>query len=65
MIKEVGETTKNSSSIRIKNTTKRRVEKLGDLGDTWDTLLNDMASYIEDNLEDWFEEEEDPESDAS
>lgn len=62
MIKEVGENTKGSSSIRLKNTTKRRVELLGDLGDTWDSLLNDMAEYIEAHLDDWFEDEEEGEA---
>jgi hypothetical protein len=58
MVKEIEETARNSTTIRLEKSTKRRVEKLGDLGDTWDTLLNDMAEFIEDHEEEWFTDEE-------
>lgn len=58
MVKESSVDDKIGTTIRLKKATKRRVERLGDLGDTWDTLLNDMAEYIEAHLEDWFDEEE-------
>lgn len=50
--------TKTDTTIRLKKTTKRRVEMLGDLSDTWDSLLNDMAEFIENRQEEWWEEEE-------
>jgi len=47
-----------SLTIRISNRTKKRVEKLGTFGQSWDDLLNDMAEFIEENEEAWLEGEE-------
>jgi hypothetical protein len=46
------------TTIRLSKKTKKRVEKLGDFGQSWDDLLNDMADFIEDREEEWVEEEE-------
>lgn len=61
MIKEIEETDRTGTTIRLQKSTKRRVEKLGDLGDTWDTLLNDMAEFIEDHEEEWFSDDDEEE----
>lgn len=47
-----------STTVRLNGSTKRRVERLGDAGDTWDSLLNDMCDFIEDREDEWWEEEE-------
>ena len=49
---------KDETTVRLSKTTKKRVEKLGDFGQSWDDLLNDMADFIEENEEEWFSEEE-------
>ena len=46
------------TTVRINRKTKKRVERLGVMGQSWDELLNEMAQFIEDNEEEWFEEEE-------
>ena len=49
---------KGSLTIRLSATTRKRVERLGDFGQSWDDLLNDIVDFIEDHEEEWFEEEE-------
>jgi hypothetical protein len=46
-----------SLTIRISNTTKKRVQKIGAFGQSWDELLNEMVDFIEDHEEEWYEEE--------
>lgn len=46
------------TTVRVNKSTVKRIQKLGDLSDSWDSLLNAMADYIEDHQEDWWEEEE-------
>lgn len=46
------------TTVRISRKTKKRVERLGVMGQSWDELLNDMVDFIEENEEEWFEEEE-------
>jgi hypothetical protein len=46
------------TTIRLWKSTKKRVEKLGDFGQSWDDLLIDMADFIEDHEDEWFSEEE-------
>jgi hypothetical protein len=48
----------DETTVRLSKKTKKRVEKLGDFGQSWDDLLNDMADFIEENEEEWFSEEE-------
>ena len=50
------------SSIRVSKETKKRLSKLGNTAETFDELLNAMASFIEQNENDWWEEE--PESEG-
>ena len=46
------------TTVRINRKTKKRVERLGAMGQSWDELLNDMVDFIEENEDEWFEEEE-------
>lgn len=58
---------RDDTTLRVKKSTAERLQKLGDLSDTYDTLLNAMADYIEDHENDWWEEEEideDPDEDS-
>ena len=54
MVKEAD----GGTTIRISQRTKKRVERLGTFGQSWDDVLNDMVDFIEENEEEWFEEEE-------
>jgi hypothetical protein len=49
---------KGSLTIRLSARTRKRVERLGDFGQSWGDLLNDIVDFIEDHEEEWFEEEE-------
>ena len=47
-----------SLTIRISQKTRKRVERLGSFGQSWDDLLNEMVDFIEEDEEGWFDEEE-------
>jgi hypothetical protein len=47
--------------IKISNITRRKLEKLGVFGQSWNVLLNDMADFIMDHEDEWFSEEEEEE----
>jgi hypothetical protein len=49
---------KGSLTIRLSSRTRKRVERLGAFGQSWDDLLNDIVDFIEDHEQEWFEEEE-------
>ena len=51
----------DETTVRLSKKTKKRVEKLGQFGQSWDDLLNDMCEFIEANEEEWFEEDEEEE----
>lgn len=50
-----------SLTIRIDGKTRKRIEKLGVFGQSWNDVLNDMVDFIEEHEEEWFEEEEEEE----
>lgn len=52
---------KDETTVRLSKKTKRRVEKFGAFGQSWDDLLNDMCNFIQDHEEEWFEDEEEEE----
>lgn len=45
--------------VRLKRSTAKRVQKLGDLSDTWDSLLNALADFAEAQQDQWWEEHDD------
>lgn len=53
--------TEAQTTVRLKKSTVKRIQRLGDLSDSWDTLLNAMADYIEEHEDDWWEEDEEDE----
>lgn len=49
---------KEDTTIKVSKQTVKRLQKLGSFGDSWNDLLNEMAEFIEDHEDEWFEEEE-------
>ena len=54
----MGKEQDGGTTVRLSQRTKKRVERLGVFGQSWDDVLNDMVDFIEEREEEWFEEEE-------
>jgi hypothetical protein len=53
----------DDTSIRIEKKIAKRVKKFGLFGQSWDDLLNDVADFIEEHMDDWVNREDDDEDD--